>query len=361
MRAILKKIANFSPACKNMGLFLLDTFIDYRKVVIGYMVRLPAYCRNTTDTKVLARPGTLGFGGGAFNPGAVVADNQIILLAKATRLPWFKAQGKKRNLFLKGNPLIFVLDPMTLTENRKEIVNDFVGFPEEYPWAIEDMRLFKFRDTIFINHSLVEFGKDDTWFGQGSVSASLSVLNYKEKSITFHQVPQLDFAKQKIEKNWAYLEHNERLYLFYSLNPYRVLVEDGGCFKTVIHRDLGQRLKDVGGFGTMVSQSTNPVHFDKDHYLMVVHQIENRQFGRCYHHWALLIAKDTLMPVKITATPIFSGLGARGRMPGIRYISSVLIVNDEVLFFGGEGDVFVTVIKRSVSEIIDKMVWLEER
>jgi hypothetical protein len=30
------------------------------------------------------------------------------------------------------------------------------------------------------------------------------------------------------------------------------------------------------------------------------------------------------LPVKITSKPLFSGMGARGRLPGIRYISSVI-------------------------------------
>lgn len=351
MKTFLKKTGNYFPRLKKSVINLLDTYADYKKVALGYLVRFPSYYRNKKEAHVLAKPGILGFKGGAFNPGAVHRQGKIILLAKATHVPWYKARGKKRDFFLKGSPLIFTLNQDLSREKKVEIIKNFKGFPENRPWAIEDMRLFTFRNSIYINHSLVEFGKDDSWFGQGSVSASLSILNVEEPSISFSQVPQLDFPKQKIEKNWMYLEHDHQLYLFYSLNPYRVLVQEQGVFMTKIHQDLGGKLKDIGGFGTMVSQSTNPIDFDEEHYLMVIHQIENRNFGRCYHHWTLLISKQTLLPVKISSQPLFSGLGARGRTPGIRYISSIQKKGDEILFFAGEGDIYVTATRKKINEI----------
>lgn len=351
MLSIIIQYINKFPQLKTQFLKFNDMFFDYRRIFFGHLVRYPAYFLNIFHSKVLAKPGILGFKGGAFNPGAVQSHGKIILLVKATYLPWYKARGKKRDLFLKGSPLLFTLNQESSLEKKIEIINDFRGFPGGHPWAIEDMRLFTFQDSIYINHSLVEFGKDDSWFGQGAVSASLSVLNFQDQSITFIQVPQLDFPKQKIEKNWMYLEHEDQLYLFYSLNPYRVLVQEHGVFVTKIYQDLGGKLNDIGGFGTMVSQSTNPIDFDENHYLMVIHQIENRNFGRCYHHWAILISKRTMLPVKITSQPIFSGLGARGRTPGIRYISSILKEGEEILFFAGEGDIYVTAKKKRIKEL----------
>lgn len=359
MKTFLKKTGNYFPQLKKKVIDLLDTYADYKKIVLGYLVRFPSYYRNRKEAQVLAKPGVLGFNGGAFNPGAIHSQGKMILLAKATHVPWYNARGKKRDFFLKGSPLLFTLNPNLSVRKKVEIISHFKGFPENHPWAIEDMRLFTFRNSIYINHSLVEFGNDDSWFGQGSVSASLSILNIEEQSISFNQVPQLDFPKQKIEKNWMYLEHDHQLYLFYSLNPYRVLVQQDGVFVTKINQDLEGKLKDIGGFGTMVSQSTNPIDFDKDHYMMVIHQIEPKKFGRCYHHWILLISKQTLLPVKITAQPIFSGLGARGRTPGIRYISSILKEGDEILFFAGEGDIYVTINKKPVKDIIKRMIDLE--
>jgi hypothetical protein len=51
-------------------------------------------------------------------------------------------------------------------------------------------------------------------------------------------------------------------------------------------------------------------------------------------------------------------MGARGRTPGIRYISSILKVNNEILFFAGEGDVYVTVTKKTIPEINANLISL---
>jgi hypothetical protein len=57
------------------------------------------------------------------------------------------------------------------------------------------------------------------------------------------------------------------------------------------------------------------------------------------------------MPVKITSKPIFSGFGARGKLTGIRYISSVIKIDKEIIFFAGEGDIYVTSTKKSIKEL----------
>lgn len=357
MKSSFIRFINGRPGVREKGLWLLDTYTIGKKIVQGLLIRVLPYFRNLCETRVLAGPGVLGYKGGAFNPGAVYDAGDIVLLGKATHIAWYRARGKNRHLFLKGDPLLVTLEPTTLKINSREKVTKFIGFPESHPWAIEDMRLFRFQEKIFINHSLVEFGKDDSWFGQGKVSAALSVLDLDDQSIAFHAVPELNFPKRKIEKNWTYLEHDSELYLFYSLHPFTVLKYQEGKFITILRENCG--LADIGGFGTMVSQSTNPIDYDQEHYLMVIHQTENRNFGRCYHHWAILISKETLLPVKITANPIFSGMGARGRTPGIRYISSIIKRGNEILFFAGEGDIYMTVSKRKVDQINQLMLQIK--
>ena len=55
--------------------------------------------------------------------------------------------------------------------------------------------------------------------------------------------------------------------------------------------------------------------------------------------------------MKISSKSIFSGMGARGRVPGIRYISSIVKAENEILFFAGEGDVYVSVTKKKITEL----------
>ena len=49
-------------------------------------------------------------------------------------------------------------------------------------------------------------------------------------------------------------------------------------------------------------------------------------------------------------------MGTRGRTPGIRYISSILKTENEILFFAGEGDVYVTVTKKPIAKLINDMI-----
>lgn len=352
-------IINKSPAIKQLLVNVLDFLFVFRRISVGNLRRGPAYLSHLLKSNKIAGPGTLSFKGGMFNPGALITEKGILLLAKAQYMPWFKAKGKKRDLFLKGNPVTFLLDRHTLKIVEKNVITEMVGFPQNLDYAIEDFRMFIWKEQSLVNHSFVIKGKVGDYINQTSVKSSLSLLT--NQKLTWLGFPQLDFSTQIIEKNWVYKQDGEKLVLFYSLNSYRVLILEDDKelrFKTIINQQFENKLKNPGGFGTLVSFSCNPIDFDDEHWLMIVHQIDNKISGRCYYHWAVLIARKTLLPVQITKDYIFSGIGARGRDTGIRYISSILKVEDEILFFAGEGDVYITVTKKKVNEIIDKMTSL---
>ncbi|QDP85820.1 hypothetical protein FNJ88_09795 [Chryseobacterium sp. SNU WT5] len=346
------KLNNY-PHFKKSLVKLIDFLFEFRKVTVGNLTRNPAYICHILRSKVIAKPGTLSFGA-VFNPGVLIVDNQVILLAKAQKIPWFKTQGKKRELYLQGNPVLMTLDKNTMQVLEENVITKILDFPQEIDWAIEDTRLFYWKGQKMINHSLVIKGVLNGSLNQTSVLSSLSVLDEKEKTFRFCALPKLDFPLQNFEKNWVYKESRSELFLFYSIHPFRVLKlenEQTLQFKTIVNQQSFSKLSDPGGFGTMVSFSTNPIDFDEKYWLLIIHQIKNKISGRCYYHWALLINKETLLPENITSRPIFSGMGARGRTPGIRYISSILKVEDEILFFAGEGDVYITVTKKKIVDI----------
>ena len=348
------------PILKNKLVQIIDFLFEFRKVTVGNVMRNPPYIKHVLKSKIIAKPGALSFGS-LFNPGALVVDDHILLLANAQKIPWFKTRGKNRKFYLEGQPVQFLLDKKSLNTVQEEIITNITGFPSENNWAIEDMRLFTWKGQKMINHSFITKGKVGECGNQTSVASAVSILDEKEKKFSFHAFPELDFPVQNIEKNWLYRATDNKLILFYSVNPYKVLIlEDEKQFKfrSIINQDFYWQLKNPGGFGTMVSFSTNPIEFDELHWLIIVHQIKNRISGRCYYHWAVLIDKSTFLPVKITSKPIFSGMGARGRTPGIRYISSILKVNNEILFFAGEGDVYVTVTKKTIPEINANLISL---
>ena len=346
---------NKMPLLKRTLLYLMNFYYKFAPRLYGNLTRNPAYLIHLFHSKVVAKPGTLNFKGGAFNPGAIlIAENKILLLARAQIVPWFKARGKKRNFYMVGNPVSFLLNSRSLKIEENSVITSLIGFPNTEDYEIEDFRLFKWKGKIMVNHSLVTKGKVDGFINQKEVRSALSVFDDKENVLKFVVIPKIDFPLQNFEKNWVYKENGSQLLLFYSLNPYKVLAleqDENFSFKTILKNQLRNKLINPGGFGTLVSLSTNPIDFDEKHWLIIIHQIEHRFTGRCYFHWAVLIDQLTFLPVKITSKPLFSGKGARGRSPGIRYISSIIKVKEEILFFGGEGDVYVTVTKKTIQEL----------
>lgn len=344
---------NRSPLIKKGFLQLFDFYHKFGPLVFGNLVRNPAYIKHILNSKVIAKPGILSYGA-IFNPGALLVNDEIILLANAQKVPWFKARGRKKEFYMQGNPLLIRLHAKPKKVIDREIITKIVDFPQDQDYAIEDFRLFQWQGKKMINHSLVIRRKVDGFIGQAGSFSALSVLDEEEKTFRFCAIPQVDFPLQNFEKNWVFKENGPQLLLFYSLNPYKVLAledEKSFSFKTIIEKQLSSKINDPGAFGTMVSLSTNPIDFDDKHWLIVIHQIQFKFTGRCYYHWAVLIDRTTFLPVRMTFKPLFSGMGARGRTPGIRYISSVLKIDNELLFFAGEGDVYVTVTKKTIAEL----------
>lgn len=349
---------NKSPLLKRGLLQLVEFYYKFAPVIVGNLIRNPAYARHLLQSTVIAKPGLFSRGA-IFNPGALLLGHQILLLANAQMVPWFKARGKKRSFYMQGNPLLIRLNTDSEKIVDQDIITEIIDLPRDNDYAIEDFRLFQWHGKIMINHSLVVLRKVDNYIEQAGSFAALSVLDEIAKTFRFCALPRVDFPLQNFEKNWVYKENGQQLLLFYSINPYKVLAlndEKEFFFKTIIEKKLSSKINDPGGFGTMVSWSTNPIDFDEQSWLIVIHQIDYRFTGRCYFHWAVLIDKSTLLPVRISSKPIFTGAGARGRVPGIRYISSILKKDNNILFFAGEGDVFVTVTAKSIEYLLTLFV-----
>ena len=171
---------------------------------------------------------------------------------------------------------------------------------------------------------------------------------FAKKAFTYLGAPKLDFDIQPKEKNWVFIEHNGQLYLFYSFHPFRVLKLENLSslsFSTILDRQLNPKLGDIGGFGTFVSYSTNPVDYDDQHFLTLIHQCDPKGAGRLYYQWGVLLDKNSLLPMRITSAPLFSGIGARGPLMGVLYVMSVIKFENDFLFLNGEGDSFVTYTK----------------
>jgi hypothetical protein len=89
----------------------------------------------------------------------------------------------------------------------------------------------------------------------------------------------------------------------------------------------------------------------------VINPKDRRRLGRVYYHWGVLVDIETFELKKITAKPLFCGLGARGIMPGFLYVMSVIKRADYVCFFNGEGDAYVSYRRIPVSTL--QQLWLD--
>lgn len=294
------------------------------------------------STKI-AGPGFLKFQAGVLNPGAVpIGNGETLLLAKGQFCHWVDAVSdqNKFQYYLRGAPVVIILDDK-LHVKSSYVIESLHNFPVQDELAIEDFRVFRYQSRILVNHPLIFIERRGQQIGYRECSQALSVLDPVTRSLTYLGSPKLDLPLNPKEKNWVYIEADADLYLFYSLAPYRVLkLVDASslAFETIIDQQSDSRLGDIGGFGTLVSFSTNPVEYDAHHWLLVVHQVDTSNNERLYYQWGVLIEKATLQPAKITSTPLCSGFGARGRLRGIRYVMSAIAVDDAFILFSGEGD-----------------------
>ena len=272
-------------------------------------------------------------------------DSDILLLAKGQERHWWDAVGIHADQYYQGDPVLLVLDSqLRLVDER--IVKIKSSLPRPKMVGYEDFRMFQYEDQIWVNHGMISLiRKHECSLTFDGAVPCLSRLSRATDSLTLMGYPKLDFAANSIEKNWVYFELEGRLFLMYSFSPFRLLKLNNRsnlAFTTIISRDLEPRLHDVGGFGSLVSFSTNPIDYDDDYLIFLIHQVQRRGTDRFYHHWGVLLSKETLLPEQITRKPLFVGNGARGRRAGILYVSSVVRIEDKFLFFMGEGDAYST-------------------
>lgn len=179
-----QKILNKFPGIKKILLEIYHFCLAQIPQIVGWPVRIPYLLSHVQNSKIIAKPGFFSFGA-IFNPGAILLNDHVLLLANGQYIPWFKARGKKRKFYMKGNPVIIWLDKVTKKITEKYVITALDGFPSHSDYAIEDFRLFMWKGKIMINHSLVTKGGPDSLFPQTRVQSALSILDETTKTFTF--------------------------------------------------------------------------------------------------------------------------------------------------------------------------------
>jgi hypothetical protein len=304
-----------------------------------------------TARKPLGGPGSFGFVGGLMNPGAIPSNDGVTLLAKANACHWKDATGLAADLYMKGSPMLLQTDS-NLEVQESACIVDVFGFEKAAETAIEDFRLFHYRDKLWVNAVMtvnqIRRGKPGydvarQWCGE---------LDVAGKSITCNGFPKLDFSTSPIEKNWGYFELGGDVYMLYSISPYHLLKcsdWSGLRFETLIREDISANLASVIPLNGRISISTNPTPYDETHLLVLLHTHAKKFQGfrrrRVYYHWAMLLDKETLRPIKISSRPVFVGGNAQGIRPGIVYVMAAFRQNDHVIFSLGESDSHSSIIR----------------
>ncbi len=287
------------------------------------------------DFHLLAGRGSLGFAAGVCNPGAIMEGDQKYLLSRGERTPWPLQKADESRFFSSTQPLLLKLSNDNCITGADELTKD--GAPN--PTRIEDFRLFKFRGEILSNHAVIANPEPGPVkhrplrLERMKTRVGISLLDVKAKRLVWCGFPSVDRPLAQTEKNWVFFTAGDRLFLLYSFSPYILMSAQnwpGLNFKTFIETRLPLTLD---GDGLALRNSINPVEYDDDHWLHIIHKVYP---GKQYSFWAVLISKKDLLPTRISARPLVSGWHSVSA--SIIYTCSALVDGSHITICAGLDD-----------------------
>jgi hypothetical protein len=223
----------------------------------------------------------------------------------------------------------------------------YVGLPPRQ--RAEDWRLFEYEGQLFTNHSVyLQNGP------QLQCRPGISTIDLGRRQLVLRHILRPPFEPSTEEKNWAFFVHDGALLCVYSFNPYIVLQLDVATGATaVVIEGRPVHYEWIGRGGRFVSNSTNPIVWSDDDYIMFIHDHIApewpEQRNRLYMQYAVLLSRTTLLPTGIVPTPLLIGGNEQGRHPGVHYTTSLVNGDDALYAFYGEGDTHSGVV------VFDKM------
>ena len=311
--------------------------------------------------KVLVGPGFMDFKH-VFNPGFAQYDGEGIVLARAENDNDYIQSTS--SFYTSSHYLLMRLDETFEIKDCSAIPKAGLDFMDgKRNFRFDDPRIFIFRNRLYLNHIVAFFHTDRIDWNALECFPIISELDIKNGQVIPIGKPKLDFSPKQTEKNWVFFEHLGELYLLYSFAPYILLKLTSWTsleFTTVVKRDVNLNLpgENVGGLKALLS--TNPVTWDADHFLVLIHKFFTCSWsGRRYLTWAVLIQKESLLPVKITSRPVFNSFSARGECPGVIYPTSCALIDDDLVVFVGEGDSYCSYAKINKKILTDNFVKMD--
>jgi len=281
--------------------------------------------------------GSFGFAGGIFNPGAIFEQGQTYLLPRSDRIPWVLQKTAKSHFFASAKPMLLPLGADHQVTSATEL--SINGLPDPASNRAEDFRLFRFKDQVFTNHSVISDLQPDSGATNPvrletmQIRVGLSKLDVATPQLIWQGFLGIDRPLTQTEKNWAMFADSERLFLLYSFFPYILLSAKNWPrleFTTLFEDKL---TLPIDGDGLPIRNSINPIDYDDDHWLHIVHKVYP---GKQYAFWAVLIDRKTLRPSMITRRPLVRGW--HSALASIIYTCSATVDTSHVHLFSGLDD-----------------------
>jgi predicted GH43/DUF377 family glycosyl hydrolase len=265
-------------------------------------------------------------GGGVINPGALHAGEDILLLLRCEPAGHSMTGGWNEQ---RATPVL-----VRLSSSLEVLASSILTQVLPHCVRGEDWRLFHYNGRIYTNHSLYYYNGNTH---HDECSVCISEVDREHKRLSF--VCELVYKKHTHEKNWAFFSLANRLFAIHSLKPFKVLEVDmkTGMSSVIINKpmDLGFPIP----VDTALYNSTNPVEWDENHFLLFVHaRYSSGTMHRLYEQYGVLIDKSTLLPVYSTREPLITGGSEEGKHPGVHYTMAALPRDEGILTFYGEGD-----------------------
>lgn len=281
--------------------------------------------------------------GGIYNSSFFKVDNSKYLISRVEK----NNELDRKLKHTEHRPVLFKIDDTYNVKSAKNLQFIYDGDLNELTkehnldgfqkYRIEDFRVFSWNNQLWCNHN----------FSVHKVRPVISRINI-EKSTLEHKKIKVKYLLNRVEKNWLFFEHENKIKFIYSINPLRIFSsEDGYEFK----REL--KIKTNLDKKYFWSGSTNPVDFDENHLMFFAHYRDEK---KVYCNHLILLCKKTLEPILISENPIFREDKNKGIKPNVLYLMSHTKVNSEDWIFSfGEGDMNTRIIKIKHKNFLEQL------
>ncbi len=289
-----------------------------------------------TPARRLAGPTAGAAWDAVLNPGALARPEGTLLLCRVEDATWTEMRRDEAVFMRRCPPRLLDLDSSGTVRSTRPAI--WTEAPPATSHRLEDFRLFTHAGRILSNHAIlrlpaparaghrVELDRLETRVG-------FSVLDPVRAELRFLGEPRLPRTLGRTEKNWVCFSRDGELYLLYSPAPYLLYrCTDWERLEFKAQLEVDWQLPASSPELPPLRNSINPVPYDEDHWLHIVHRVYE---GKRYAFWPVLISRQTLRPVRSTRQPIACGAWSGGS--DLLYLSAAVAAPEIIeLYFGAE-------------------------